>query len=88
MNKLYHREIYFKPIYDTITATLINKPYKLSYHLLDRLESANKSHDASVNGIDNAINYIRKNNIKTFEFETENNKLIKCVVRCKMIKKI
>lgn len=83
MTKLYHKDICLPYEYKTYTDAIINKPYILSKHLLERLNKADRSHSVTIKGLNYAIYKIRSNKSNPFEIETKDGEIVKCVVRIK-----
>lgn len=84
MNKLYHKEIYFPNCnYKAYIEEIINKPYILSHHVLEWLETPNRSHNITLKGLNYAIYKIRRTNAQPFEIEMKDDKIVKCAIRIK-----
>ena len=72
MNKLYHKEICFPNCnYKAYIEEIINKPYILSHHVLEWLETPNRSHNITLKGLNYAIYKIRRTNAQPFEIEMQ-----------------
>lgn len=83
MTKLYHKDICFPSDYKRHTDTIINKPYILSRHILERLNKADSKHNITLNELNRAIFKIKFNCPKPFEIEMVDGVITKCVVRIK-----
>lgn len=84
MNKLYHRSIYWKDSFNADISDLLSKPYKYSHHALERLHEPNRSHKIGMDELDLAIDIIKTKNVRAFECEVDNVRIIKFVIRVKL----
>ena len=80
---LYHREVFWKDNFDEDSARLIKSAYRLSKHLKDYLDNDNSERRKfDLDGIMGTIEYLKRmDSVESFEVETENEFLTKCVVR-------
>ena len=83
MTHLYHRTVFWKNNFDSDSARLIKTVNHLSKHLQDYLEhSKEESRSFDLDGIMGTIEYLKRmDSVESFEVETENGFLTKCVVR-------
>ena len=83
MTHLYHRTVFWKNNFDSDSARLIKTVNRLSRHLQDYLEhSKEESRSFDLDGIMGTIEYLKRmDSVESFEVETENGFLTKCVVR-------
>ena len=80
---LYHREVFWKDNFDKDSARIVKSVYRLSKHLKDYLYNDNSERRSfDLNGIWKTIDTLKTmDSIESFEVETENGFLTKCVVR-------
>ena len=83
MTHLYHREVFWKDDFDRDSAKLIKSVYRLSRHLKDYLEYDNTDRRSfDFDGIMGTIEHLKTmDSVESFEVETKNGFLTKCVVR-------
>lgn len=84
MTNLYHRNIFWKKEFDKASADLIKSVNHLSRHLIEYLDDNADRRNFDLEGINKVIKTLKTfDTVKSFEVETENGKLTKCVVRFK-----
>ena len=83
MTHLYHREVFWNDSFDRDSAKLIKYVYRLSRHLKEYLEEDNtERRNFDLDGIMGTVEYLKTmDSVESFEVETENGFLTKCVVR-------
>lgn len=83
MKHLYHREVFWKDDFDEDSAKLIKSAYRLSRHLMEYLNNDDSDRRKfDFDGIMGTIEYLKTmDSVESFEVETENGFLTKCVVR-------
>ena len=83
MTRLYHREVFWKDDFDEDSAKLIKSAYRLSRHLMEYLDNDDSDRRKfDFDGIMGTIEYLKTmDSVESFEVETENGFLTKCVVR-------
>lgn len=84
MNKLYHRNVYWKPQFDEQSLIIIKSVERLSNHLWEHIDMHNKPrYNIDVAKLFLIIKSIDESNCHPFEVEVENGVVTKCVIRVK-----
>lgn len=79
---LYHREVFWKEEFDQQSHEIVMGNLIATRHLMKHLEERRgRSHFLNATLLSNAIDNIRVYNVKPFEVEVENGKVVKAVVR-------
>ena len=83
MEKLYHRNVFWKQDFDRQSAELIRTVNKLSRHVWEYIDNSNSERrNFSARDIYHIIDELKKmDNVKSFEVKTDGHKVIKCCVR-------
>lgn len=83
MEKLYHRNVYWKQDFDKQSAQVIKMVNRLSHHVWEYIDySDSEKRNFSARDIYNVIDKLKKmDNVKSFEVKTDGHKVIKCCVR-------
>ena len=83
MIKLYHKDFYFLPHFNTQSLSLIKSVKRLSKHLWEHIDnSTQKRYNIDVAKLYLSLNSINESNCYPFEVETTNGIVTKCVIRC------
>lgn len=82
MKKLYHRTICWGSDFDTQSKKLLLSVTNISKHLQNNMYKVNDPrYDIKSNVLYRIIRKLSKESVKPFEVETENNKVVKAVIR-------
>lgn len=82
MTKLYHREVYWLPHFDSQSQLLIKSANRLSYHLWQHIEKDKYSQPKYNIDVVKLFLIVKSlDTVKPFEVEVENRVVTKCVVR-------
>ena len=83
MVKLYHKDVYFLPHFNTQSFILIKSVKRLSNHLWEHIDNSNKKrYNIDVAKLYLILNSINESNCYPFEVETTDDIVTKCVIRC------
>lgn len=83
MNKLYHKDVFFLPHFNSQSLTLIKSAKRLSKHLWEHIDnSTQKRYNIDVAKLYLILNSINESNCYPFEVETTDGIVTKCVIRC------
>ena len=83
MIKLYHKDVYFLPHFNTQSLSIIKSVKRLSKHLWEHIDnSTQKRYNIDVAKLYLILNSINESNCYPFEVETTDGIVTKCVIRC------
>jgi len=81
---LYHREVYWKELFDAESQLLLKGNILISNHLYKHIEQNTKPrYNIDIDKLFDTIEYLQDNKFYPFEVETDNGKVTKAVVRVK-----
>lgn len=81
---LYHREVYWKELFDAESQLLLKGNILISNHLYKHIEQDTKPrYNIDIDKLFDTIEYLQDNKFYPFEVETDNGKVTKAVVRVK-----
>lgn len=79
---LYHREVFWKDNFDKESLFLIRTAKGYSFHMLQHFDNVDYKHNIERIVLTNIVRRLQKTeDIKPYEVEVENGKVVKCVVR-------